>query len=244
MTPPSCAGEDAGRRPLAGLSILFDLDGTLVDTAPDLVGALNAAIAADGLPPVPIAEVRALVGHGARALLRRGYARCGTSLPDPVFETRVAAFLAHYRANIARHSVPFVGAVEALDALARSGAELSIATNKPDAMADALLDALGLTGRFARIIGPERAGKKKPAAQHLAVAAGSVEQLARSVMVGDSEPDAAAARAAGVPCILMRHGYSAHDLDALGAQAVVDTFEEVVAWIHAHAAANSPGWNV
>lgn len=210
---------------LKGAVILFDLDGTLVDTAPDLVRALAETLAEDGFPPASIEDVRAMVGRGARALLQRGYARVGTARPEPVLDARVARFIALYDADIARHSKPFPGAVEALDALAAAGAELALATNKPQGLTEKLMATLGLSDRFVRMLGADAVPRRKPHPGHLAAAAGGWPALARAVMVGDSETDAAAARAAGVPLVLMAHGYSETPLDALGADRVLASFE-------------------
>jgi phosphoglycolate phosphatase len=214
---------------LEGATVIFDLDGTLVDTAPDLVRALNVVIAADGFPLVPIAEVRAMVGRGARALLRRAYARLGTAMPEPVLDERFARFLAAYAADVADQSRPFPGAEEAVDALERAGAVCVIATNKPQRHTDRLLEALGWSARFERVIGADRASRRKPHAAHLIEAAGGRDRLARAVMIGDSDIDVAAARATGVPVAVMRHGYSETPADRLGADRALDALEDVPA---------------
>ncbi len=211
---------------LEGATIVFDLDGTLVDTAPDLVRALNVVVEADGFPPTPITEVRAMVGRGARALLRRAYARAGTALPEPALDGRVARFLAVYEADVAGLSRPFPGAEASLDAFARAGAACVIATNKPQRLTALLLDALGWGGRFERVLGADAASRKKPHAAHLIEAAGGAGRIARAVMFGDSDVDVAAARAAGAPVAVLRHGYSETPADRLGADRVLDNLEE------------------
>ncbi|WP_235927582.1 HAD family hydrolase, partial [Sandarakinorhabdus rubra] len=137
-------------------TILFDLDGTLVDTAPDLAGAMNHVLATLGRPPLPVEHVRHLVGHGARALVSAGLAATGEPRPDLV-EPAMPQFLAHYAANIAVASRPFDGVEQALDALADAGVAAAICTNKPTRLAEALIAALGWQGRFAAIVGHDSA---------------------------------------------------------------------------------------
>jgi phosphoglycolate phosphatase len=214
------------RPSLRGAIVVFDLDGTLVDTAPDLVRALNAVLEADGFPPASLALVRALVGRGGRALLRRAYARSGTALPEPALDLRVARFLADYETGVAELSRPFPGAEAALDDFVDAGATCVIATNKPQRLTELLIEALSWRGRFARIVGADAASRKKPHAAHLKEAAGGAEHLRRAVMFGDSDVDVAAARAAGVPVAVMRHGYSETPAELLGADRVLEGLEE------------------
>ncbi len=220
MDAPTASADLA---PLNGAVILFDLDGTLVDSAPDLTAALNHALRTEGLPPCPPEAVRHLVGRGARVLIRRALARLGTAYPDPGVEAMLRDFLAYYADHIADHTTPAPGLRASLDTLRAAGATLCVATNKPDRLAVALLDALDLSGYFERVVGATRAPRPKPSASHLAAAAGA-DGLDRAIMVGDSETDFHAARNAGVPIILIRDGYSERDIDALGADAVIDAF--------------------
>jgi phosphoglycolate phosphatase len=214
---------------LAGATIIFDLDGTLVDSAPDLVRALNAVIQDDGYPAVSSELVRQMVGRGARALLRRAYARSGTALPEPALDRRVAHFLKVYEAGVAEHSRPFPGAEAALEALDRAGATSVIATNKPQRLTDLLIEALDWKGRFARVLGADAVTRKKPNAAHLEEAAGGRLLLARALMVGDTDVDVAAARAARVPVVVMSHGYSETPVERLGADRVLERLEETEA---------------
>jgi phosphoglycolate phosphatase len=213
---------------LADATIIFDLDGTLVDTAPDLVRALNVVTAEDGFPDTPVELARAMVGRGARALLRRAYARSGTALPEPVLDVRVGRFLAVYADAIAELSRPFPGAEELLTALDDAGARAVVATNKPQRLTDLLFEALGWSGRFERVLGADAVSRKKPHPAHLAEAAGGVERLRRAIMIGDSDVDVAAARAAGVPVAVMRHGYSETPAHLLGADRVLDELRETL----------------
>ncbi|MFW5660109.1 MAG: HAD-IA family hydrolase [Oceanicaulis sp.] len=214
---------------LNGARLAFDLDGTLVDTAPDLVRALNAAVVPEGLEPIPIAAVRAMVGRGARALIERAYERAGAlALSARELDVRLDRFMDAYRSGIADQSRPFDGVVDALDVFAANGAELSVCTNKPTHLAVALLDTLNLSNRFVRIIGPEDARAKKPDPRHLTAAIGG-EADERAVLIGDSEPDALAAKAAGAWCVLFEDGYSEKPVGALGADRLFKRWSELPA---------------
>lgn len=202
---------------LSGARIAFDLDGTLVDTAPDLVRALNAAIMPAGLSEVPLDAVRAMVGRGARALILRAYEREGLAQPDEeTTDAKLDVFLKVYADGIADLSRPFEGVEASLDQLAEAGAELSICTNKPGWLARPLMEELNLADRFVRITGADDVPEKKPSALHLETAIGGKAD-SRTVMVGDSDPDVGTARAAGAPVILFSEGYSEKPARTLGA---------------------------
>lgn len=210
---------------LNNAQIAFDLDGTLVDTAPDLVRALNEAVVPLGFDPVPIDAVRAMVGRGARALIERAFTRQGHPAPDEdLLEARLDVFMNAYRADIARLSRPFEGVETALDILGHAGATLSVCTNKPTSLAVPLLEALSLSDRFVRIIGPEDAPAKKPDPSHLITAFGGVEAGPASVLVGDSEPDARAAQAAGAASVIFEGGYSEKPAHTLGADRLFNAY--------------------
>ena len=217
---------------LAGAPIAFDLDGTLVDTAPDLVRALNAAIRPHGLDPVPLADVRMMVGRGARALIERAFQRAGRDLAEHETDDALAAFLESYAKGIAELSRPFPGVIAALDALGAAGARLSVCTNKPGWLARPLLAALELDHRFERVVGPEDATAKKPDPAHLIAAWGGVPSDFAdgfAVLVGDSEPDALAAKAAGGVCMIFQGGYSEKPAGALGADRLFHAFGDLSA---------------
>jgi phosphoglycolate phosphatase len=210
---------------LNGARIAFDLDGTLVDTAPDLVRALNESVVPLGFDPVPVEAVRAMVGRGARALIRRAFVREGRAEPhEDLVEDRLDVFMDAYRADIARHSRPFEGVEAVLDSLTAAGARLSVCTNKPTQLAIPLLDALNMRSRFERVIGPEDAPAKKPDASHLIVAMGGAPIDHACVLVGDSEPDALAAKAAGAGSVIFEGGYSEKPARTLGADRLFDTY--------------------
>jgi phosphoglycolate phosphatase len=202
---------------------VFDLDGTLVDTAPDLAASMNHALTSMGRDTIPIESVRNMVGHGARKLLEHGLAATGAVSPELV-EQGVPAFLAHYAANIATGSRPFAGVEAALKRLAGQGARLAICTNKPEALARSLIAALGWEGRFAALLGADSRPWRKPDPRHLhdtiAEAGGG-----RTLFVGDSRTDADTAHAAGVPLMLVSFGYSAEPVAAMCAAAIIDHYD-------------------
>jgi len=207
--------------------VAFDLDGTLADTAPDLAEALNHSLQALGRPLVPPASVRHLIGHGARALLRRGLAASGEA-PEELVELGFPIFLEHYAAHICDGTRLFPGIEEALDAVERAGAALAVCTNKQEALTMKLLGALGLSGRFAAIVGGDTLSVRKPDPaplfEAIARAGGG-----RAVLVGDSITDADTARAAGVPFVAVSFGFSDRPVEQLGADLVIDSYEELKA---------------
>ena len=209
-------------------TIIFDLDGTLVDTGPDLTAALNHALATLGRAPMSEASVRELIGHGARKLLERGLAQTGGMTAELV-EAGVVPFLRFYSANICVGSRPFPGVEVALDALAAAGCRLAVCTNKPQALSDQLIAALGWSGRFACVIGSDSVPDKKPHPGHvLATIAGAGGQVADSAYVGDSSTDVDAAKAAGVPVIAVSFGFPDRPAHSLGADAVIDHYDELI----------------
>lgn len=213
---------------LAGAVIAFDLDGTLVDTAPDLIGTLNLILAEHGHAGLPLGAARVLVGHGARVMLQRGFAAAGETLAPAVLEALFARFIELYRGRIAVASRAFPGAAEALDALAGEGAALVVCTNKPTGLSLALLDELGLTSRFAAVLGPDAAGAMKPDPRHLAAAVDAAGgTIGRCLMVGDSRTDVETARAAGAPVVAVSFGYSDVAPGELAADALIDRYEEL-----------------
>ncbi len=215
---------------LAGATIVFDLDGTLVDTAPDLIRALNATLDLEGLPRCAPDTVRALVGQGARALIERGAALSGARFEPRKLDALTEAFIGFYRADIAGGSRPFPGAEAALDALAAAGARLAVCTNKRTDLSVALLDALNLSARFAAIVGADAVRERKPHPGHfLETVARAGGDPGRALMVGDSEADVAAAQAAGAPVAAVRFGYGPDPVESLGADAVLETYAHLPA---------------
>jgi len=209
-------------------TIAFDLDGTLVDTAPDLCTALNLVFDEVGFKRVPFGEMRNIVGHGARVMIERGLALEGKTASTAELDRMLARFLVHYEAHLADDSKPFPGAKEMLDSLKQSGALLVVCTNKFEGFSVKLLQALGLADYFAVIAGSDTFPMRKPDAGHLLGAvsrAGGHSTLV--VMVGDSRTDVATARAANVPVIAVDFGYSDIPAQELGADRVVGKLTEV-----------------
>jgi phosphoglycolate phosphatase len=215
---------------LDGAVIAFDLDGTLVETAPDLIGALNVVLGERRLPALPFASARALVGGGARVLIERGFAAAGEPLDEAEAQGLVVRFIEVYRGRIASESRPFPGVEAALDQLAAAGAVLAVCTNKPTDLSNQLLEALGLARRFRAVIGADRAPRRKPDPSHLLHAiAEAGGDPARALMIGDSRADAEAARAAHVPCVLVTFGYTDVPVETLGADLVIEAFADLPA---------------
>lgn len=209
-------------------TIVFDLDGTLVETAPDLCHALNASLQGTGVGPVPLAEVRGIVGQGALAMIERALMAEGVTVGRDELKVLHGRFLAHYEAHIADESRPFPGAVAALDRLAHEGMRLAVCTNKYEALARELLQKLDLAPRFAAIAGPDTFGIRKPDPQHILrtiQAAGGVPD--RAVMVGDSISDIAAAQAADIPVIGVTFGYTDVPVEDLAPDIVVSHFDDI-----------------
>jgi phosphoglycolate phosphatase len=215
---------------LAGATIVFDLDGTLIETAPDLVGTLNVLLGREGVAPLPLGEARSMIGQGARALIARGFAAAGAALDEAKLSRLFDDFIEHYLAHIADLSRPFPGLLPALDVLQNEGARLAVCTNKRTDLSVALLDALGLSRRFAAIVGGDAVAAQKPDPGHLVAA---IERAGgdrgRAVMVGDSISDARAARAAGAPLVLVSFGYTDTPARDLGPDILIDHFDELAA---------------
>ena len=209
-------------------TIVFDLDGTLVDSAPDLTAALNAALADLGREPVDPPTVRHLAGHGARVLIERGLALRGGGGEAEVARA-LPVFLTYYGAHIADTSLAYPGAEAALNALAAAGCRLAICTNKPVALAQALVAALGWSGRFAAILGGDSLAVRKPdPAPLLATIAAAGGDPATTVYVGDTDVDVATARAAGVPVVVAGFGFASGPPSELGGDAVIDHFDALL----------------
>lgn len=207
-------------------AVVFDLDGTLVDTAPDLMGATNHVLSLIGRRPITMPEVRAFVGHGAKALIARGAAATGDPLDDASLSHYYAEFVRYYEAHIADASVPFPGAVSLLQKLEEAGVKLGICTNKLEGLSKSLVEALGLSKYFGAIVGPDtiRIAKPDPAPYFE-----TVQRLGgtRSLMIGDSETDILTARAAGVPVLAVSFGYTAKPVETFSPDAVVNHFDEL-----------------
>ena len=190
-------------------TVVFDLDGTLVDTAPDLINALNFVLSREGLPAVPLESARSMIGAGARKLLERGLEVDGRHVGPNDLDRLTSDFIDHYAAHIADESRPFEGLEDALDTLSVRGCRFAVCTNKLEWLSKLLLDRLGLSSRFSAICGADTFGVSKPdpaiLRQTIARAGG---QLSSAIMVGDAGPDIGVARRAGVPVIGVEFGYT------------------------------------
>lgn len=210
---------------------IFDLDGTLADTAGDLLAAANAALAPRGLPLLSAAD-RAYAGRGGRSMMRRSLQMAGRPSDTPEAETLMdeiyPELLAAYEERIAHETTLFDGAEAAIGSLVASGWRVGICTNKPERLALLLLDALGVRDRFAAVLGADTLHVRKPDPEHFRETARRVgADPARSVMIGDTLTDLTTARRAGVPCVLTGFGFAAEPLDELAPDAVVAHFDEL-----------------
>jgi len=190
-------------------TVVFDLDGTLVDTAPDLINALNFVLDREGLPPVPLQSARTLIGAGVRRLLERGLEVDGRHASAEDIDRLTDDFIEYYAAHIADASRPFDGLESALDDLEAQGYRFAVCTNKLEWLSKRLLDRLGLSARFAAICGADTFGISKPdpaILQQTVARAGG--QLSTAIMVGDAGPDIGVARRAGIPVIGVEFGYT------------------------------------
>jgi phosphoglycolate phosphatase len=206
----------------------FDLDGTLIDTSADLAQAVNYALHLAGRPRLEMAAVMTMVGRGAKHMLEQALEASGGYDPA-VMAQLYPALLDWYRDHVSDHSRPFPGMAEALDALAARGVTLGIVTNKFEYLAVKLMAELGLDARFATIIGGDTMGKgnAKPSAvpiQEMIRRCGG----GRAAFVGDSIYDVLAAKNAAIPSIAVRFGFLIQPVEELGADAVIDGFEELV----------------
>jgi phosphoglycolate phosphatase len=217
---------------LTGVTIAFDLDGTLVDSAPDLIGTLNRMLAIEGHAPVPLSSARHLVGHGAKALLRHGFAEAGASWDEEKDPDLFDRFIDDYIAHIADETRPFEGVVETLDDLSARGAVLCVATNKRTDLSEILIAALDLTRHFAVVAGPDKVSARKPDGAHVIEAVSLAGgDPARAIMVGDASTDTGTARNAGVPCVVVSFGYCDVPLEQIGGDMTIDHFSDLPAAI-------------
>jgi phosphoglycolate phosphatase len=209
-------------------SLIFDLDGTLVDTAPDLIRALNHVMAQHDLAAIEAQQVRPLVGLGARVMLEHGFAHHGCTLGEPDLKAAHRTFLAYYEENICVESHPYDGVWDVIPAFYEEGYCLSVCTNKPEGLAVGLLDQLDLAKYFSAICGSNTVPNRKPHADHLAVTTQrAAAPLKGSVMVGDSTPDVEAARNAGIPIIGFDYGYSPIAMAELSPDILLSSFHQL-----------------
>ena len=211
--------------------VAFDLDGTLADTAPDIAAGINRMLADFGRPQLAEAEIRPLIGDGARNLLRRVLTATGGST-ERLLDEAHPLYLDHYAAHICDGTVPYPHVEQTMDALAALGVRLAVCTNKSTRMTRLLFDALGWTERFAAIVCGDTLSVFKPDAatlqETIRLAGGG-----RSVLVGDSMIDGGTARAAGTPFVAVSFGFRDRAVEALGADAVIDSYEDLIPTLRA-----------
>jgi phosphoglycolate phosphatase len=210
-------------------TIIFDLDGTLVDSAPDLVDTLNIILGREGLPPLAYEQARTLVGYGARRMIERGLAIAGLVKSVVELDRMFADFIAHYADHIADRTRVFPGVVEALDALTLRGCRFAVCTNKREWLSVRLLERLGLAQKFVAICGQDSFAVHKP---HPGAVLGTLHKTQgsrdRAVMVGDSQTDIAAARAACIPVVGVDFGYTEVPMTRLGPDKIISDFSELL----------------
>ena len=217
---------------MAAPTVVLDLDGTRVDTAPDLVATLNVIFAREGLPPVAYDAARNMVGGGARLMIERGLRAEGRELAASEIDRLVRDFIDHYAVHIADHSRPFPGLTAALDELAAGGCRFAVCTNKLEWLSVRLLDTLNLTRHFAAVCGQDTFGMQKPDPEVLRrtiLKAGG--EPGRAIMVGDSGTDVRTARNAALPVIAVTFGYSEVPIESLRPDRLISSYGELRAAI-------------
>jgi phosphoglycolate phosphatase len=207
---------------------VFDLDGTLADTAGDLVGTLNVILKQEGLAPLPVSKARDMIGAGARALIQRGFEAAGKELTPAYLDELFRQFMIHYGENICVETRLYPGVAEALDRLEQAGFILAVCTNKVEEHSVKLLHELGIGHRFAANCGRDTFPYFKPDPRHLTL---TIERAggspARAVMIGDSRTDIMTAQNAGIPAIAVPFGYTDVPVRELGPDLVVGHFDEL-----------------
>jgi phosphoglycolate phosphatase len=225
-------------------AIVFDLDGTLVDTAPDLISTLNFVLAGEGLPPIGYDDARRMIGGGARRMIERALIAEGRNLPGTELDRMFRIFIDHYSAHIADRSRPFPHLESVLERLASEGFRLAVCTNKLEWLSRRLLDTLNLSRFFAAICGQDTFGIQKPDPQMLRLTIRRADgEVQRAIMIGDSMTDVRTARAANVPVIAVDFGYSEVAPAALNADRLISSYSELpltIAAVGIEAAAAAP----
>ena len=207
--------------------ILFDLDGTLIDSAPDLLETLNIILKRNGRTTLTIEAVKKLVGDGARALLERGFKETGA--PAENLDALSVEFIETYVPNCAVHSRPFNGVTETLETFANDGYRMAVCTNKPQTPSETILTELGLIQYFEVVVGSDYFPVRKPNPQHLL---GALQLMnaegSPAIMVGDSYNDVASARNAEMPVIVVTYGYTTTPANELGGDVLIDHFSDII----------------
>ena len=202
---------------------VFDLDGTLVETLPDIHAVLAELLGEAGITVPDPEAVRRMIGDGARMLVVRALAAAGRAASDAEIDRLHRRFVELYERHPCRHGKMFPGVRACLERLQAEGVRLGVCTNKPQRASEELLEALGLAPYFSSIVGGDRLPQRKPDPRHLVAVLRELGVAAEhAVMVGDSRNDLLAARGAGLPCVLVRHGYGPEPVERLGAHRVID----------------------
>lgn len=210
-------------------ALVFDLDGTLVDSAPDIGAAVNMLLREEGRIALDPASIISFVGDGAIQLVRRAFAASGTVPEGAALDALLARFMVHYHAAPAVLTKPYDGVAPILAQLKQAGHKLGVCTNKPDALIAAVLKGTGLARYFDAAVGPDKVSRRKPDSAHLRAAldAMGVAPGAPAVMVGDSINDVRAAHGMGVPCICVTYGYVHGRIEDWGADLLIDRFTDL-----------------
>jgi len=212
--------------------IIFDLDGTLAHTAPDLIGTLNRITRQYELKPLEMNEFGQVIGHGAKAMIQKAFAINNKQLDEETLETLFTAFLEDYSANIANETRLFENVLEAMEDLSVEEYQFAVCTNKTEEMARLLLEKLGVTEHFRSITGGNTFSFRKPDPRHLIETARLAgHDIANAIMIGDSATDINAALNAGIPSVAVTFGYSDKPVNSLGASRIINNFSELYAAI-------------
>lgn len=213
--------------PLPG-AVIFDLDGTLVDTAPDLTAATNHALVQAGRAEVAGEVMRGIIGGGLREMIRLGFEASGGAVSERDLDRHWAVALTHYSQNLSEHSKVFDGVVEVLESLAAANVPMGVCTNKPTDLSKRLLGDLGIGRYFGVVLGGDALAVRKPDSAHLVATIGMLDAEPRNaVMIGDSDVDVGAARNSDVPVIVVSFGYTKTPAAELGADQVIDHYVEL-----------------
>jgi phosphoglycolate phosphatase len=216
--------QDLSSRPL----LVFDLDGTLADTAADLISTLNAILVREGLAAISFPNARAMVGAGAKALVQRGLKANGVEASEQQLDELFTDYLAHYEAHIADETVLYPGVIAALDRFAKAGWSFAVCTNKIEYSSVLLLTALGVAERFQAICGKDTFSVSKPDGEALLLTiAKAGGDPRRAIMVGDSRTDIDAAHNASVPVIAVNFGYTDLPVETFKPDRVIGHFDEL-----------------
>lgn len=212
--------------------IIFDLDGTLAHTAPDLIGTLNRITADYNLEPISLEQFGKIIGHGAKAMITRSFECNNREIDEKTLEKLLQDFLDDYAQNIANETVLFENVLDAMDIIAENGFSFALCTNKTESMARLLLDKLDVTKRFKSITGGDTFDFRKPDARHLQETARLAgHTLEKAIMIGDSATDIDAAKNAGIASVAVTFGYTETPAHELGASKVISHFNELPAAI-------------